>query len=174
MAACVFCTLECTPRVASLHCGYALASSALCAAACAQVPVKEVVTKPIDGQKTGTSGLRKKTAEFMSNNYLANWVQSLFNALGAEVVGKTLLLGGDGRCVACAAGCPQVCLALPLLDRVWVTGLEICLLVCWVAHCRCCRHAAAALLGSVLNRTPPAPHCLCQLSVRPSRVLCGE
>ena len=54
-------------------------------------------TKPVDGQKTGTSGLRKKTKEFMSENYLANWVQSLFNALGGEVAGKALGLGGDGR-----------------------------------------------------------------------------
>jgi phosphoglucomutase len=64
---------------------------------CKQVPVKEVPTKPIDGQKTGTSGLRKKTKVFMSDNYLANWVQSLFNALGDEVAGQTLALGGDGR-----------------------------------------------------------------------------
>eukprot|EP00955_Chlamydomonas_euryale_P063300 358619-Chlamydomonas_euryale.AAC.9 len=34
---------------------------------------------------------------FTSENYLANWVQSLFSALGAEVEGKTLALGGDGR-----------------------------------------------------------------------------
>jgi phosphoglucomutase len=62
-----------------------------------QVPVKEVATKPISGQKTGTSGLRKKTKEFMSENYLANWVQSLFNALGDEIKGETLVVGGDGR-----------------------------------------------------------------------------
>jgi hypothetical protein len=62
-----------------------------------QVAVKEVPTKPIQGQKTGTSGLRKKTQEFMSDNYLANWVQSLFNALGDEKNGKVLGLGGDGR-----------------------------------------------------------------------------
>mmetsp|Transcript_31213 Transcript_31213/g.120135 ORF Transcript_31213/g.120135 Transcript_31213/m.120135 type:complete len:83 (+) Transcript_31213:102-350(+) len=43
--------------------------------------VKTVETKPIEGQKTGTSGLRKKTKLFMSENYLANWVQSLFNSL---------------------------------------------------------------------------------------------
>lgn len=64
--------------------------------------VKEVPTKPIDGQKTGTSGLRKKTKVFMSDNYLANWVQSLFNALGDEASGKTLALGGDGRYVSCS------------------------------------------------------------------------
>lgn len=35
--------------------------------------VQTIPTKPIDGQKTGTSGLRKKTKEFMSEHYLANW-----------------------------------------------------------------------------------------------------
>jgi phosphoglucomutase len=48
------------------------------------VAVKEVATKPIEGQKTGTSGLRKKTKEFMSEHYLANWVQALFTTLGDE------------------------------------------------------------------------------------------
>ncbi|KAG1678475.1 hypothetical protein FOA52_014506 [Chlamydomonas sp. UWO 241] len=65
--------------------------------AMASSAIKSVATKPIDGQKTGTSGLRKRTKEFMSENYLANWVQSLFSALGDEVQGKTLALGGDGR-----------------------------------------------------------------------------
>ncbi|KAL4426555.1 hypothetical protein ABPG77_008413, partial [Micractinium sp. CCAP 211/92] len=59
--------------------------------------VNSVPTKPIEGQKTGTSGLRKKTKVFMSENYLANWIQSLFNALGEEAQGKTIGLGGDGR-----------------------------------------------------------------------------
>jgi phosphoglucomutase len=61
------------------------------------VEVKQVPTKPYEGQKTGTSGLRKKTKVFMQENYLANWVQSTFNALGGEIKGKTLALGGDGR-----------------------------------------------------------------------------
>jgi phosphoglucomutase len=61
------------------------------------VTVNTVPTKPYDGQKTGTSGLRKKTEVFMQENYLANWVQSLFNSLGEEVKGKTIALGGDGR-----------------------------------------------------------------------------
>ncbi|KAJ8904333.1 hypothetical protein NDN08_000854 [Rhodosorus marinus] len=58
--------------------------------------VKSVETKPIEGQKTGTSGLRKKTKLFTSENYLANWVQSLFNSLD-DLEGKTIALGGDGR-----------------------------------------------------------------------------
>jgi len=33
----------------------------------------------------------------MSENYLANWVQSLFNALGSEAAGQTIGIGGDGR-----------------------------------------------------------------------------
>lgn len=69
----------------------------MASAAVAGVAVKEVSTKPYEGQKTGTSGLRKKTKEFMAPNYLANWVQALFTALGDEVAGQTLGLGGDGR-----------------------------------------------------------------------------
>jgi len=59
--------------------------------------VTAIPTVPIEGQKTGTSGLRKKAKVFSSGNYLANWVQSLFTALGSEVRGKDIVLGGDGR-----------------------------------------------------------------------------
>jgi phosphoglucomutase len=62
------------------------------------VAVKDVATTPIEGQKTGTSGLRKKAAVFSEGNYLANWVQSLFLALPAEEVkDSAMVLGGDGR-----------------------------------------------------------------------------
>ena len=37
------------------------------------IEVQTISTKPIDGQKTGTSGLRKKTNIFMGEHYLANW-----------------------------------------------------------------------------------------------------
>lgn len=53
-------------------------------------------TRPIEGQKPGTSGLRKKTLVFMQPGYLENFVQSTFDAIGG-VAGKTLVLGGDGR-----------------------------------------------------------------------------
>jgi len=68
------------------------------------VTVTETPTTPIPGQKTGTSGLRKKTREFASGTYLANWVQSLFDSLGPDAVaGKALGLGGDGRYFNAAA-----------------------------------------------------------------------
>lgn len=57
-------------------------------------------TTPIEGQKTGTSGLRRRTSEVIRNErFVPNFVQSLFNALGGQTVlnGKTLVLGGDGR-----------------------------------------------------------------------------
>ena len=54
-----------------------------------------VATTPIAGQKPGTSGLRKKTPVFMGRHYLENFVQSIFDVVGAE--GKTFVLGGDGR-----------------------------------------------------------------------------
>ena len=59
-----------------------------------------VASAPISGQKPGTSGLRKKTKEFMSEHYLNNFVQSVFDAViagGTNVSEGTLLVGGDGR-----------------------------------------------------------------------------
>ncbi len=53
-------------------------------------------TTPIDGQRPGTSGLRKKTAVFMGPHYLENFVQAIFDAIGGAA-GKTFVLGGDGR-----------------------------------------------------------------------------
>jgi len=58
--------------------------------------VKSLPTQPIDGQKPGTSGLRKKTRVFMQPGYLENFVQSIWNGIGG-VAGKTLVVGGDGR-----------------------------------------------------------------------------
>lgn len=58
--------------------------------------IETVKTAPIDGQKPGTSGLRKKVTVFQQPHYLANFVQSIFNSL-TGFDGKTLVLGGDGR-----------------------------------------------------------------------------
>ncbi|MEL6584959.1 MAG: alpha-D-glucose phosphate-specific phosphoglucomutase, partial [Pseudomonadota bacterium] len=58
--------------------------------------IVSVPTQPIDGQKPGTSGLRKQTAVFQQPGYLENYVQAIFNGIGG-VSGKTLVIGGDGR-----------------------------------------------------------------------------
>ncbi|KAK1309151.1 putative phosphoglucomutase, cytoplasmic 1 [Acorus calamus] len=60
--------------------------------------VSRVQTSPIDGQKPGTSGLRKKVTVFKQPHYLHNFVQSTFDALSAsKVKGATLVVSGDGR-----------------------------------------------------------------------------
>jgi len=66
----------------------------------ADLTIATVATKPIEGQKPGTSGLRKKTKVFMGENYLANYVQSVLNTLvdlKVPVEGGTLVVSGDGR-----------------------------------------------------------------------------
>ncbi|KAI6243061.1 Phosphoglucomutase [Aphelenchoides fujianensis] len=66
--------------------------------------VTTVTTKPFDGQKPGTSGLRKRVPEFQQQHYTENFVQCVLDGgLGAEKKGAVLVVGGDGRFL-----CPQV------------------------------------------------------------------
>ncbi len=58
--------------------------------------VETVRTATINGQKPGTSGLRKKTRVFMEPGYLENFIQATFNAIGGAQ-DKTFVVGGDGR-----------------------------------------------------------------------------
>ncbi|MDB5755455.1 MAG: phosphoglucomutase [Massilia sp.] len=58
--------------------------------------IQTVATTPFAGQRPGTSGLRKKVAEFLQPGYLENFVEAIFQTLG-NCSGQTLVLGGDGR-----------------------------------------------------------------------------
>jgi phosphoglucomutase len=58
--------------------------------------IKTLPTRPFEGQKPGTSGLRKKVTVFQQAGYLENFVQSIFDTLDGYQ-GQTLVVGGDGR-----------------------------------------------------------------------------
>ncbi len=58
--------------------------------------IRTVPTKPFEGQKPGTSGLRKKVTVFQQAHYAENFIQSIFDGLEG-FQGKTLVVGGDGR-----------------------------------------------------------------------------
>jgi len=58
--------------------------------------MKQVSTKPFEGQRPGTSGLRKKVKVFQQSHYLENFVQATFDVIG-DYAGKILIVGGDGR-----------------------------------------------------------------------------
>jgi phosphoglucomutase len=66
-----------------------------------ELHITTVSVKAFAGQRPGTSGLRKKTREFMQPGYVEAFVQSTFNAMRRPVSGdlskSTLVVGGDGR-----------------------------------------------------------------------------
>ena len=85
---------------------------------CFSPPPSEVMvevehTSPIQGQKPGTSGLRKPTKEFMGTNYTENFVAATLTAMGSDLNRSTLILGGDGRyyCMEAAMKIIKMCAA---------------------------------------------------------------
>ncbi|WP_187428826.1 Phosphoglucomutase [Roseobacter fucihabitans] len=58
--------------------------------------IQSISKGPFEGQKPGTSGLRKKTRVFMEPGYLECFVQATLNAIGGAT-GKSFVIGGDGR-----------------------------------------------------------------------------
>ncbi|KIK50460.1 hypothetical protein GYMLUDRAFT_78487 [Collybiopsis luxurians FD-317 M1] len=58
-------------------------------------PVKEIQTNPFEGQKPGTSGLRKRVKVFQQQHYTENFIQAILDSVDAK--GATLVIGGDGR-----------------------------------------------------------------------------
>ena len=58
--------------------------------------LKVIKTTAYNDMKMGTAGLRKKSKVVLQENYLENFVQSVFNAIGG-VEDLTFILGGDGR-----------------------------------------------------------------------------
>ncbi|KAI8365501.1 hypothetical protein EDC96DRAFT_509923 [Choanephora cucurbitarum] len=64
------------------------------------VNIQTIATEPFDGQKPGTSGLRKRVKVFQQKNYTENFIQAILESIpesdgGAK--GATLVIGGDGR-----------------------------------------------------------------------------
>jgi phosphoglucomutase len=66
-----------------------------------ELNIKTITVHSFAGQRPGTSGLRKKTREFMQPGYVEAFVQSVFNAMRGSAAGdfskSTLVVGGDGR-----------------------------------------------------------------------------
>ncbi|HTN63254.1 MAG TPA: alpha-D-glucose phosphate-specific phosphoglucomutase [Devosia sp.] len=58
--------------------------------------IQTINTTPYNDQKPGTSGLRKRVTVFQQENYLENFLQSIFDSVEG-IKGQTLVIGGDGR-----------------------------------------------------------------------------
>jgi phosphoglucomutase len=65
------------------------------------MPVTRVQTSAFEGQRPGTSGLRKQTSVFEQPGYVENFVQSVLDAMleaaGGSFASRCLVIGGDGR-----------------------------------------------------------------------------
>lgn len=65
-----------------------------------QITCTTVHTTPHQGQKPGTSGLRKKVVEMQKDNYVENFIQSIINVIPESDRNdkpSCLVISGDGR-----------------------------------------------------------------------------
>jgi len=123
--------------------------------------ITTVQTTPYEGQKPGTSGLRKKTTVFQQPNYLENFVQCVFNALDpVKLNGATLVVGGDGR-FFCPEAALTVCrmAAAHGVARCWV-GRKALISTPAVSHIIREREGGIAYGGFILtaSHNPGGPH----------------
>ncbi|KAG4304624.1 hypothetical protein PORY_002017 [Pneumocystis oryctolagi] len=58
--------------------------------------VQEIQTKPYKGQRSGTSGLRKKVTVFKQPGYTENFIEAIFNVIQPNN-NSVWVVGGDGR-----------------------------------------------------------------------------
>jgi phosphoglucomutase len=60
--------------------------------------VRCITTTPHEGQRPGTSGLRKRVKVFQEENYTQNFIQATLDAMSSPNASEaTLVVGGDGR-----------------------------------------------------------------------------
>ncbi|KAG0364550.1 hypothetical protein BC939DRAFT_438375 [Gamsiella multidivaricata] len=59
--------------------------------------IQSIPTKPFEGQRPGTSGLRKRVKIFQQEHYTQNFIQATLDAIPTGAKGATLVVGGDGR-----------------------------------------------------------------------------
>ncbi|KAK9379499.1 uncharacterized protein V2V93DRAFT_372883 [Kockiozyma suomiensis] len=61
------------------------------------MPIQTVKTTVFEGQKPGTSGLRKKVTVFQQPHYTENFIQAILLSIPEGAENATLVIGGDGR-----------------------------------------------------------------------------
>ncbi|KAF8923267.1 hypothetical protein EDD21DRAFT_448325 [Dissophora ornata] len=59
--------------------------------------IQSIPTKTFDGQRPGTSGLRKRVKVFQQEHYTQNFIQATLEAIPTGAKGAVLVVGGDGR-----------------------------------------------------------------------------
>ena len=83
--------------------------------------IKTIATQPFDGQKPGTSGLRKKVRVFEQPNYAENFIQSVFDVV-ERPANAALVIGGDGRYLNRTVIQKAIRMAAAIFNTVWIAA----------------------------------------------------